>query len=363
MFETDTHISHRREQPLRSIQYNLLPPDNYDDYDPEKETGYVVRPTKRARAVTARSQWVYADATDKGAKSWKPLSDSDEASISTNRTSKHEIVPSQLPMTDEMKVDMASRWWTDHLRPRSNKQASANPSRGKGKSSSGNVGWIRFTPSGKYCASEGFVPSQYLLPHEIEVAHRLTKTVANRVLKHGVRGVHYAIGWLELYHLIKAYGQTTPDNHIVRPGVANHEVILSYSGPSLVLDSDKNESRTKKKQHVQPWRKPKPPPRLGIETVPTPPETSSEKRKSSTVKRKRVDGAVTAPDATTRKSSIHKEKEKRLRKKRKLVALRPPGDPSACDHDSLCRAVLWGSQQAEKDTFREWYAQSGLHVM
>jgi hypothetical protein len=104
------------------------------------------------------------------------------------------------------KEDTAWRWWNDHLKASD---------------------WIRFTPKAKFCELDGFLPVQYKMGRDNR------KAVAH-VLKHGERGVHYAIGWKELYRLVKRYGELERSTTF-RPG-AEHEIMLDYEGPPLALE-------------------------------------------------------------------------------------------------------------------------------
>lgn len=135
----------------------------------------------------------------------------------------------------EYKEYLAHVWWIDHL--------AANKHR--------KVGWLEFNPPSKYCCSHGFIPVQYVTnelqeqqPHNGSSSTTSSLTSASRkritqdILKRGKQGVHYAIGWEGLYDLIRSYGQFRPDNHQVRPGVANHEIIVDYKGPPLPSEKE-----------------------------------------------------------------------------------------------------------------------------
>jgi hypothetical protein len=106
---------------------------------------------------------------------------------------------------DSKRANMAYRWWNDHLK-RSH--------------------WIHFTPKKQYCNLSGFIPVQYATGMENR------KSVAH-VLKHGKRGKHYAIGWVDLYYLVKTFGELGSDNGTWRPGMHRHQIILDYEGPPL----------------------------------------------------------------------------------------------------------------------------------
>ena len=79
------------------------------------------------------------------------------------------------------------RWWNQHLL---------------------NAGWIRFKADSKYCFADGFIPVQYVTKESGDNV----RTIKKYVMTHGERGVHYVLGWHELYDLVKKFGiLTTPD--------------------------------------------------------------------------------------------------------------------------------------------------------
>ncbi|CAJ1964026.1 unnamed protein product [Cylindrotheca closterium] len=67
--------------------------------------------------------------------------------------------------------------------------------------------WYVFLPPEKYCSSNAFVPIQYnsLLPPGIKKS-QIKRETASLVLKKGTQGIHFAIGWQELYVMLLEYG-------------------------------------------------------------------------------------------------------------------------------------------------------------
>jgi len=99
-------------------------------------------------------------------------------------------------------VNTAFCWWNDHLQP---------------------AGWILFRPSPRFCEEHGFVPVQY----------RQSRRTRQYVMKHGTRGIHYAVGWKELYDLVTFFGTLGKDTAGLRPGREGHRIILDFQGPPL----------------------------------------------------------------------------------------------------------------------------------
>jgi hypothetical protein len=98
---------------------------------------------------------------------------------------------------DKKKEQDSRFWWTCHLIPSK---------------------WETFSPSAAYCQDWGFVPVQYLSQYKIE-----------QVKKFGTRGIHFAIGWIELYDLLRA--NATFDGE---------DFIITYNGPPFEIASTKN---------------------------------------------------------------------------------------------------------------------------
>eukprot|EP00526_Cylindrotheca_closterium_P005684 CAMPEP_0113636742 /NCGR_PEP_ID=MMETSP0017_2-20120614/19189_1 /TAXON_ID=2856 /ORGANISM="Cylindrotheca closterium" /LENGTH=564 /DNA_ID=CAMNT_0000547651 /DNA_START=110 /DNA_END=1804 /DNA_ORIENTATION=- /assembly_acc=CAM_ASM_000147 len=67
--------------------------------------------------------------------------------------------------------------------------------------------WYEFGPPEKYCSSYAFVPVQYnsLIPSDTK-KNQIKKKTTSLVLKKGVQGIHFAIGWQELFGMIVEYG-------------------------------------------------------------------------------------------------------------------------------------------------------------
>jgi hypothetical protein len=120
----------------------------------------------------------------------------------------------QVRLEDDAKTKQSWTWFNRQLKP---------------------SGWVKFTPSDKYCVDRGFIPVQYcdvyqqsLSPVNVEAKpNPLKKRFNSRrftsfVMKNGERGVHYALGYMELYELIKDYGV-----------VDELGVIQDYVGPAL----------------------------------------------------------------------------------------------------------------------------------
>jgi hypothetical protein len=135
---------------------------------------------------------------------------------------------------DEFKIDRAYKWWNDHLKVTAKRKC----------------GWLEFRPAVKYIENSGFIPLQYVqdLIEDTEydsvssLSAASKKRITNRVLANGTRGVHYAMGWLELYDLVHRFGQTRPDDHNLRPGDPHHEIIISYNGPPLLTTNPGDDS-------------------------------------------------------------------------------------------------------------------------
>ncbi len=109
---------------------------------------------------------------------------------------------------EEYQIDMACRWWNDHLKPTCRRD-----------------GWIKFRLV--HGVDWGFIPAQYIKGLVNPSSPKTINLVVNHVLLHGQRGTHYAIGWQELYHLLRRFGR----NDNLQPGDAHPT--LSYHGPSL----------------------------------------------------------------------------------------------------------------------------------
>jgi hypothetical protein len=132
------------------------------------------------------------------------------------------------------KENTAWRWWNDHLKPSD---------------------WIKFTPKAKFCELDGFIPFQYKMDRDNR------KAVAH-VLKHGERGVHYAIGWKELYRLVKRYGELELSTTF-RPGT-KHEIMLDYKGPPLAIEEQSSNKKTGNKPITTAPASPTGPPGPGL---------------------------------------------------------------------------------------------------
>jgi hypothetical protein len=70
-----------------------------------------------------------------------------------------------------------------------------------------------------------------MIPVE-EPTNRYNGVIQNQVLKHGHRGIHYAMGWLELFELIATLGIISTESLSGRP-----PDLLDYKGPPLDLSS------------------------------------------------------------------------------------------------------------------------------
>jgi hypothetical protein len=122
---------------------------------------------------------------------------------------------------DPKSIDMAYRWWNDHLKP---------------------SGWVRFTPKKQFCNFCGFIPVQY-------TAGMMNRKAVAHVLKHGKRGKHYAIGWMDLYYLVKAFGELGLDNGTWRPGMRRNQIILDYEGPPLEELTEQQQEPSRQRDH------------------------------------------------------------------------------------------------------------------
>jgi hypothetical protein len=134
---------------------------------------------------------------------------------------------------DAQKQNYAWQWWKNQL-------------------AKGETPWIRFRPKEKYCANEGFIPYQYraMIPVE-KPTIRYNRVIQKQVLKHGYRGVHYAMGWLELFDLIATFGiisteSTSADSLSGRPPALldteslskRPPILLDYKGPPLNVSAN-----------------------------------------------------------------------------------------------------------------------------
>jgi hypothetical protein len=119
---------------------------------------------------------------------------------------------SQLHVDSETEyANMSWKWWHGQLKP---------------------SGWIRFTPEEKYCEQHGFIPVQYTTGIWSKENKNKPRKVMKYVMQHGQRGIHYAIGWLELYRLVKKFASLELCDETY-PGTW-HELIMDYKGPPLL---------------------------------------------------------------------------------------------------------------------------------
>lgn len=113
---------------------------------------------------------------------------------------------------DKKKKDYAWKWFADHL---------------SAKSSSP---WTRFRPKEKYCESDGFIPFQYRLTSQSKNKNSTSASETIKLVQAiGTRGVHYAIGWVELFDLLLKYGTVATREPV--PG--RPPALLNYQGPPL----------------------------------------------------------------------------------------------------------------------------------
>jgi hypothetical protein len=128
-------------------------------------------------------------------------------------------------LSEEQKKNYAWEWFNNHL-------------------AKGETPWIRFRPKEIYCANEGFIPYQYraMLPVE-EATNTWNRVIQRQVLKHGYRGIHYAMGWLELFELIASFGIISTESLPGRP-----PTLLDYKGPPLNFSSNVSNNACNNKQ-------------------------------------------------------------------------------------------------------------------
>jgi hypothetical protein len=122
-------------------------------------------------------------------------------------------------------MDMAYRWWNDFLKPTSRRS-----------------GWLQF-PSGQG-TDWGIIPEQYTkdVPDASSSPSNNQDVIVKHVQQYGQRGVHYAIGWYELYLLLHRFGT-----------MENGE--FKYQGPPLKVPSPPEPPRqalTVRKPNVEP---------------------------------------------------------------------------------------------------------------
>ena len=149
----------------------------------------------------------------------------------------HDGHPTVLSDDDRLQ-GLASRWWTDHLRPSD---------------------WLRFKPPHHYCEDYGYVPIQYVRQakekqqqlqlqkqqqqqQQLQHSHsgnsksKISSSksyVVKHVMQHGTRGEHYAIGYMDLYNLLRKYGTFSKNDD---DGL--DEILVDYNGPPLFVEDD-----------------------------------------------------------------------------------------------------------------------------
>lgn len=225
----------------------------------------------------------------------------------------------------ELKTDMAYKWWNDHLRITKNRK----------------VGWIEFRPAAKLIENSGFIPVQYvhdLLQHDSSsgsvssLSSASTKQVTLHVLKHGKRGIHYAIGWTELYDLVRRFGKTRKDDHYLRPGDPHHEIIVDYKGPPL-FHSTESKNTGLPKQVLSPSRSLQPNNRIIEEKKPL---------------QSRAVVAATRDPAPSRKRALETEEE-RLRREDEEFCL---AQEARCN-----RMIMIGFWESRRISFPSLYEE------
>ena len=139
------------------------------------------------------------------------------------------------PNSYTIESNAAWNWWIHQLKP---------------------SGWIKFVY--KIVGDDAFIPVQYSVQTTNGKKNEMTTNklaTQKQVLKYGQRGIHYAVGWLELYNMIQLYGKLQPSADT--KGKLKH-IIMDYKGPPLhcsKFEEDENTSPTlssssiAKKQH------------------------------------------------------------------------------------------------------------------
>ena len=133
---------------------------------------------------------------------------------------------------DDRLQGLASRWWADHLR---------------------SSDWLRFKPPNHYCEDYGYVPIQYVRQakekqqqqqlqrqqqqnHSSNSKSKISSSrsyIVKHVMQHGTRGEHYAIGYMDLYNLLRKYGTFSKNDD---DGL--DEILVDYNGPPLFVEDD-----------------------------------------------------------------------------------------------------------------------------
>ena len=121
---------------------------------------------------------------------------------------------------------MANKWWYNQLKP---------------------SGWTYSIPPTHSNATCVFIPVQYRFDVESNrYRGRQSSQTRNHYLfmkEHGKAGVHYAVGWLQLFHMVRKYASFSISKHKLAPGLPHYE-IEDYEGPPLGQELNENETRT-----------------------------------------------------------------------------------------------------------------------
>lgn len=155
----------------------------------------------------------------------RPLSrDRHPQSHNTSKRRPHPRASQPARDSERFQMDMAYRWWNDYLKPTSRR-----------------AGWLQF-PSGQG-TDWGFIPEQYTkeVPDAPSTSSNPNQDeIVKHVLHYGRRGVHYAIGWFELYQLLHRFG-TKEENRQ-----------FEFHGPPLVSPELPRQVLTLRKPNVEP---------------------------------------------------------------------------------------------------------------
>lgn len=103
--------------------------------------------------------------------------------------------------------------------------------------------WYRLVPPQKYCSNDAFVATEYssLIPSGTQ-KNQVKRKTTSMVLKHGIHGVHYAIGWEGLFSLILKFGVLVDDDEGEKSaGFVNRKIapnLIDFRAPPLNLSLD-----------------------------------------------------------------------------------------------------------------------------
>lgn len=189
------------------LRYSYRTMASFDThYRPSGATSHSPLTTPRSRPRSQQSSYASLVFTNRA-----PNRDfHSQPPFSNNRRPYH---PPFQPTRDsaQFQIDMACRWWNDFLKPTPRRK-----------------GWLQFRPP--QCMDWGFIPEQYVKDVVDPSSSNDCSLLINHVLRHGIRGVHYAIGWQELYQLLRRFGRI--DDRQQRKNDTAFTKI-NYKGPTL----------------------------------------------------------------------------------------------------------------------------------